>query len=145
MTPGSTIHGLRAVLGGRQFPYMVEGLARFSSVGAQNARGHSPHPLEQSWQVAVRVESQDRICACWRGVVSVEKTAQFSSDGRESKTASTTAVAGVCDLLCYERLDKRKGGVRRCAVVPVRSLEPNRSSSRRFRDGARYHGSESAN
>ena len=74
---------------------MVEGLARFSSVGAENAQGHSPHVLEHSWVIFAAEKGKNRICACWRGVVSVEKTDQFSSDGRESKAASRAAVVGV--------------------------------------------------
>ena len=95
MTPGRTIHGPRATLGVRQFPYMVDGLARFSSAGVETARGPSPHALKHSWQAADRVESQDRIYVCWRGVIFVKKTGHFWSDGRESKGASRAAAVGV--------------------------------------------------
>ena len=74
---------------------MVDGLVRFDSAGVITAREHSPHTLEHSWQAADRVESQDRICVSWHGVVSVEKRGKFSSGGRESKAASEAAAVGV--------------------------------------------------
>ena len=74
-----------------QVAYLVDGLAWFDSVGLKTPREHSSYTLEHTCKALQRGISKGMICASWRGVIFVKKTALVSSGDSESMVESTTA------------------------------------------------------
>ena len=103
-----------------QVAYLVDGLKRFKSDELKTPREHSSYTLEHTCKALLRTFSKGMICASWRGVIFVKKTALDSSGDSESKVASTTAAVDAVQLWrSYETPQEKNlsNGMNSCAYT----------------------------